>query len=84
MVSVAIDPETRQLAAPGCPEVREEVFIAGTEPTETCALHGESFIERIAPTSWFRRLFRGRDPSPGRIPDSKSQIPDGVPPDDLR
>lgn len=84
VVSVAIDPETRQLAAPGCPEVREEVFIAGTEPTETCALHGESFIERIAPTSWFRRLFRGRDPSPGRIPDSKSQIPDGVPPDDLR
>jgi penicillin-binding protein 1B len=39
VVSVTIDPESRQLANPQCPALREEFFIAGTEPTESCTLH---------------------------------------------
>jgi penicillin-binding protein 1B len=39
VVSVAIDPETQKLASPGCPAARQEVFIAGTEPTEKCMIH---------------------------------------------
>ncbi len=39
IVSVLIDPQTGQLAA-NCPNARPEVFIAGTQPVETCRLHG--------------------------------------------
>ncbi|HYK91924.1 MAG TPA: PBP1A family penicillin-binding protein, partial [Acidobacteriota bacterium] len=58
IISVTIDPETQQLAAPACPQTREEVFIAGTEPTEPCSLHGGNIIERLVPISWLRRWFR--------------------------
>jgi penicillin-binding protein 1B len=46
VVAVTIDAESRLLARPECPEVREEVFIAGTEPTEYCKLHGTGAIEK--------------------------------------
>ena len=36
---VDIDRDTGKLAAPGCPRVIREAFLAGTEPTETCELH---------------------------------------------
>jgi hypothetical protein len=29
-----------KIAAPGCPRVFKEAFLSGTEPTETCQLHG--------------------------------------------
>jgi penicillin-binding protein 1B len=35
-----IDRDTGKIAAPGCPRVFREAFIAGTEPTEVCQLHG--------------------------------------------
>jgi penicillin-binding protein 1B len=38
--SVVIDPETLQLATPNCPTTREEVYVAGSAPTEFCELHG--------------------------------------------
>ncbi len=58
VVSVSIDPETQKLATPECPESREEVFIAGTEPTESCPLHTGNVIEKVPPISWLKRLFR--------------------------
>ena len=36
---VDIDPDTGQLAGPGCPRRIHESFIAGTEPTVMCELH---------------------------------------------
>ncbi len=39
IVTTAICEQTGQLAAPSCPRVRYEVFVAGTEPTTPCALH---------------------------------------------
>jgi penicillin-binding protein 1B len=60
VVSVTIDPESQQLATPECPVTRQEVFISGTEPTETCTLHRESVIDKIPGVSWLKRLFRGR------------------------
>ncbi len=36
---------TGLLPSPGCPEVREEVFIAGTEPKDTCRVHAFSIEE---------------------------------------
>jgi penicillin-binding protein 1B len=35
-----IDRDTGKIAAPGCPRVFREAFLSGTEPTETCRLHG--------------------------------------------
>jgi hypothetical protein len=40
VTTVAIDPDTLQLATPLCPVVRQEVFVSGTEPTEYCSHHG--------------------------------------------
>jgi len=39
VVTVTIDPGTQMLALPECPVTRQEVFITGTEPTESCTLH---------------------------------------------
>jgi penicillin-binding protein 1B len=40
IVSTQIDPLSGQLATAGCPKVRTEYFIDGTQPVETCQLHG--------------------------------------------
>lgn len=40
VVSVEVDPLSGQLAGPGCPNTRSEVFINGTQPQELCHLHG--------------------------------------------
>ncbi len=40
IVSVEIDPLSGQLATSACREARAEVFIAGSQPVETCTLHG--------------------------------------------
>ena len=36
VTSVYIDPATGKIASEGCPNARLEVFVKGTEPTETC------------------------------------------------
>ena len=45
-----IDPRTGQLATSQCPEKTPEVFIAGTEPTVYCEIHGGGFWERLKNT----------------------------------
>lgn len=45
-----IDPRTGQLATSRCPEKSPEVFIAGTEPTVYCEIHGGGFWERLKQT----------------------------------
>jgi membrane carboxypeptidase/penicillin-binding protein len=39
IVFVDIDRDTGKIATPSCPRVFREAFLAGSEPTETCALH---------------------------------------------
>jgi penicillin-binding protein 1B len=58
IVSVSIDPETQQMATPECPVAEPEVFIAGTEPTEFCTLHGRNPMERLNPVPWLLKLLR--------------------------
>jgi penicillin-binding protein 1B len=38
--SVILDAETQQIATPSCPATREEVFVAGSQPTQLCETHG--------------------------------------------
>jgi len=40
VVSVTIDPQSGMPASPLCPQQKEDVFIAGTEPVGMCTLHG--------------------------------------------
>ncbi|MBB6733775.1 penicillin-binding protein [Cohnella sp. CBP 2801] len=58
VVSVDIDPDTGLLASPDCPRRARETFIAGTEPTEKCSLHGrsEQVPEERGPSSWWGRM----------------------------
>jgi penicillin-binding protein 1B len=48
VTTVEICPESGHLAEAGCPDVIEEVFLAGTEPEDECLVHG----------GFFNRFFR--------------------------
>jgi penicillin-binding protein 1B len=50
IVTVEIDPGTGQLATPACPKTQAEVFLSGTQPVESCQLHGGEGGMRVA--SW--------------------------------
>jgi len=53
VVQREIDPKTGQLATSQCPEKTPEVFIAGTEPTVYCEVHGGGLWERLKQTFGF-------------------------------
>jgi len=38
--TTVIDPESLELATPNCPTTKDEVFVAGSGPTQYCELHG--------------------------------------------
>ena len=59
--SVLIDPESLELATPNCPTTREEVYIAGSAPTQFCELHGGSGAVS-ATGSWLSHIFGGDQP----------------------
>ena len=48
-----VDPQSGGLAVGGCPTYVDEVFVAGTEPTEECPLHGGG----KGVWRWFKGLF---------------------------
>jgi len=41
VVSVLIDPTTKQVAKPECPVKQQEFYIKDTEPTQPCEKHGQ-------------------------------------------
>ena len=45
---VPVDPLTSQMATPDCPNVRNEVFLAGTQPRDLCPLHRPSVLRRFS------------------------------------
>lgn len=59
--SVLIDPDSLELATPNCPTTREEVYIAGSAPTQFCELHGGSSAVSAA-GSWLSHIFGGDQP----------------------
>ncbi len=75
VLQVSIDPETAALATPQCPEQRTEVFLAGTEPTQFCPLHGSGWMARVPPFSWLSRWFGGSPSPPSRPPAAPSPPP---------
>jgi penicillin-binding protein 1B len=59
--SVLIDPESLQLATSNCPTTRQEVYIAGSAPTQYCEIHGAHSVFTSA-GSWLSHVFGGGQP----------------------
>jgi penicillin-binding protein 1B len=58
-----IDPQSGQLATSSCPQSVQEYFIAGSEPTQVCDLHGPHATS--AQGNWLSHLFgKGGNPPP--------------------
>src|ERR1700724_1915416 len=59
--SVLIDPESLQLATSNCPTTRQEVYIAGSAPTQYCEIHGSHNVF-TSTGSWLSHVFGGGQP----------------------
>jgi penicillin-binding protein 1B len=58
-----IDPQSGQLATSSCPQSVQEYFVAGSEPTQMCDLHGPHATS--AQGGWLSHLFgKGGNPNP--------------------
>ncbi len=78
-----VDPQSGELATPACPSPREEVFVAGTEPTQFCSVHGNGMAMQAPPVAWLAHLFGKREPEPppGATPaGQKTSGTNGTPP----
>ena len=73
--SVTIDPESLELATPNCPVTREEVYVAGSAPTQYCELHGGHNI--LSSTgSWLSHVFGGGgEPKPPQTDANGQPLP---------
>ena len=60
--SVMIDPESLELATPNCPATREEVYVAGSAPTQYCELHGGGHGIISSTGSFLSHIFGGGQP----------------------
>jgi penicillin-binding protein 1B len=61
--SITIDADTLQVATPSCPVTRDEVYIAGSQPTQLCELHG-GHGPATAVGSFLSHIFGGGSPKP--------------------
>jgi len=62
--STIIDADTLELATPNCPVTREEVYVAGSGPTQFCELHGGGHGPVSAAGSFLSHLFGGGSSNP--------------------
>jgi len=51
IVTARVDPITHELATHSCPETQEEVFIAGSQPSRYCRLHGGRQMDVLLSTN---------------------------------
>jgi penicillin-binding protein 1B len=65
IIEEAVDPQSGQLATQTCTQVTQEYFIAGSEPTEYCQLHGGQSAQGGG--GWLAHLF-GKDQNPSPPP----------------
>ena len=72
VIQEAVDPQTGQLATSSCPNTEQEYFIAGSEPTQACELHGGHLAQSNSGT-WLSHLFgKGSNPAPPAAPNSSA------------
>jgi penicillin-binding protein 1B len=61
--SLIIDSETLQVATPNCPVTREEVYVAGSGPTQLCEVHG-GHGQATSAGGFLSHIFGGGAPKP--------------------
>jgi len=61
--SILIDSDTLEVATPSCPVTREEVYVAGSEPTQLCELH-RGHAPSTGAGSFLSHIFGGGGPKP--------------------
>jgi penicillin-binding protein 1B len=68
VIEAPIDPESLDLATAKCPNPQDDYFIAGTQPSEYCPLHGGAMAAHLPPpASWVAHLFgANQNPAPPR------------------
>ncbi len=77
IVEVEIDAETGQLATASCPKIRNQMFIAGTQPVEVCRLHGGG---RTQVSSWEPTATPVTPAAPEVRPDTRRAAIEEAPP----
>jgi len=80
IVTAAIDPDTLELATFACPTKTTEVFIAGSQPTRYCYLHGGQGRRVLLATNvagWDRAPKSGTQGPDAKDPAAEQ---DGLPP----
>jgi penicillin-binding protein 1B len=75
IVTVSIDPESGQLATPQCPTTRPEIFIAGTQPIESCHLHQAAQPSPTYVATWEAPAAVPEPPKIAGAPPSASGLP---------
>jgi penicillin-binding protein 1B len=60
---ILIDSDTLEVATPSCPSTREEVYVAGSQPTQLCELHG-GHNPATSGGSFLWHIFGGGGPKP--------------------
>jgi penicillin-binding protein 1B len=63
--TTVIDPESLELATPNCPTTKDEVFVAGSAPTQYCELHGGGQGIISSTGSFLSHIFGGGDKKDG-------------------
>jgi penicillin-binding protein 1B len=76
VIAAQIDPESEELATDKCPNPQQDYFIAGTQPTEYCPLHGGAMAHLPPPVSWVAHLFGGsQNPAPPQNAPGRLAVP---------
>lgn len=75
--SILLDADTLEVATPNCPDTREEVFIAGSEPTQICELHGGH--PATSAGSFLSHIFGGGSPKPPQSTPGADGVTPGQP-----
>jgi penicillin-binding protein 1B len=67
VVPEMVDPSSGELATTSCPQMTQEYFVDGSEPTAYCELHGGGHVAQAG--SWLSHLFSGGEkPAPPAEP----------------
>ena len=64
--TTVIDPESLELATPNCPTTKDEVFVAGSGPTQYWRRAGNYLVHRFLPLAYFWRRWRQERRAQGR------------------
>jgi penicillin-binding protein 1B len=64
VITVDIDPQSGMLATPSCPTMRQEVYIAGTQPVQACPLHSNGRPMVTSVSGWQTNPAQPTAPAP--------------------